>query len=370
MGAPAANHINGNGEVIVERIYEMKDEDDLCFTSVKDEVVEEIIEDENPLEVSAEEHVFAASIKDEAIMSSSPMEDDDDDDKTNIMFNPGSPKEDHMFIDSKDDVLIDNINGGRVSLNCIDNISICGSSSIKHSTSSSSKTLDLSWHHSPEDVANPDEVCSKPSRLITTRVDPIAIDIKAELNNMNNSTLSNGVSNNNNNKKSSSSTVTNNQKVRVVSYQCTDCKTNFNKESDFRLHMEAHLIKLQNSCALCNAEFPCKSQLQEHIKEHFSKSLPHACDLCTDKFISKSGLRRHKRQMHNQSSSNGNHEGGIVLVSAEGNSSYKCHVCQAGFPDRLLLKQHTATHSSTARKPYTCEECGATFTQNGSLQVI
>ncbi|XP_063844862.1 zinc finger protein OZF-like [Scylla paramamosain] len=145
-------------------------------------------------------------------------------------------------------------------------------------------------------------------------------------------------------------------RVRVVAYHCTDCNINFTDEAEFRAHMEAHLIKLQNSCALCSTEFSTKLELQDHIKEHFTKNSSYTCSICDQKFVSKSGLKRHKKQLHNLDS--------VVVVNA---ASIKCGVCQAVFSDKAALRQHAATHA--ARKPFTCEECGATFTQNGSLQV-
>ncbi|KAK7076699.1 hypothetical protein SK128_018521, partial [Halocaridina rubra] len=95
-------------------------------------------------------------------------------------------------------------------------------------------------------------------------------------------------------------------RVRVVAYQCSDCNTSFVDEMEFKAHMEAHLVKLQNSCALCNAEFDSKSDLQEHIKDHFSKSSTYTCHLCNQNFMTKSGLKRHRKQLHNL--------GGVVVI--------------------------------------------------------
>ncbi|CAL4097334.1 unnamed protein product, partial [Meganyctiphanes norvegica] len=151
--------------------------------------------------------------------------------------------------------------------------------------------------------------------------------------------------------------------VRVVAYHCSDCKTNFTQESDFRDHMQEHLIKLQNSCALCSTEFSSKSELQEHIKDHFTKNSTssHKCSICSENFVTKSGLKRHKKQLHSGNS--------VVVIntntSGEGN---KCSVCLEAFSDKTALRQHVAQQHAT-RKPFTCQECGATFTQNGSLQV-
>ena len=145
-------------------------------------------------------------------------------------------------------------------------------------------------------------------------------------------------------------------RVRVVAYHCSDCMMHFVDEADYKAHMEAHLVKLQNSCALCNTEFETKSELQEHIKDHFSKNSSNTCHTCKQTFMSKSGLKRHRKQLHNF---------GTVLVLNP--SSLKCGQCQETFSDKASLRQHAAVHAS--KKPFRCAECGATFTQNGSLQV-
>ncbi|XP_068207140.1 oocyte zinc finger protein XlCOF22-like [Palaemon carinicauda] len=145
-------------------------------------------------------------------------------------------------------------------------------------------------------------------------------------------------------------------RVRVVAYQCSDCVMHFSDEADYKAHMEAHLVKLQNSCALCNTEFETKSELQEHIKEHFSESSANTCHTCKQSFMTKSGLKRHRKQLHNL--------GTVVVLNP---TSVKCSQCQEIFSDKSSLRQHAAVHAS--KKPFSCDECGATFTQNGSLQV-
>ena len=186
-------------------------------------------------------------------------------------------------------------------------------------------------------------------------------------------------------------------------FRCEECCASFAKHEDLKAHMEAHLVKRQNSCALCNIEFPSKSALQMHIKHHFSKA--HSCELCSEKFASKGLLRTHKLRKHSNSVStlttsadttkvlnnspllsNRAASNGTLLVtsdqiasrknknvSATTNNSgdnlvrvFKCSLCQAQFSSRSAMKQHSTSHH---HKPYKCDQCGATFTQNGSLQV-
>ena len=45
-------------------------------------------------------------------------------------------------------------------------------------------------------------------------------------------------------------------------YHCTECAKNFLCHSAFKKHMDEHVVRLQNSCALCSQEFPSKQRLQ------------------------------------------------------------------------------------------------------------
>ena len=348
------------------------DDDDLCFTHVKDEVVEEIIEEDS--------HSLEVSIKDEPLVVTGPLEVEDDpvDDHNNIMLTSTRSRTDHMFMEDgekEDDVLIDHINGGRVSLTYIDedddDVSVSSSCCIKdHQSGRKSPCSDINshWSSTPAGgVANPDDVLPK-SPSITNNKISIRVSSSGNVDGGRNFTLDSLSED----KKSGQS-----GKVRLVSYQCTDCKTTFIREGDFRAHMEAHLIQLQNSCALCNTEFPCKSLLQEHIKDHFTRNLPHGCDLCKEKFVTKTALKRHRKQAHGnhhcQDSSSGNAKGRETSSSPPIQKWQSRPVVTLG--DRQVLKTHSTAQNNgngstpNARKPYTCDECGATFTQNGSLQV-
>ena len=77
--------------------------------------------------------------------------------------------------------------------------------------------------------------------------------------------------------------------------------------------------------------------LQEHIKEHFAKS----------------GRKTTVRV--------------VEEAPALTTHSHKCDTCNGVFSSKFALRSHAATHNK--QRPYACKECGATFTQNGSLQV-
>ncbi|KAF2350169.1 Zinc finger C2H2-type [Trinorchestia longiramus] len=181
------------------------------------------------------------------------------------------------------------------------------------------------------------------------------------------------------------------------SFQCKDCSLLFRKKDDLEAHMEDHLVKLQNSCPLCSAQFPSKSALQVHIRQHFNN--PYICSLCSEQFSDKSLLNKHKLREHGIKSSaliqstKSSHDGStssnvtsVHLVKQNSSSkasstknfgknepdscgltkAFKCSLCKTLFSSRAELKLHSNTHW---QKPFKCDECGATFTQNGSLQV-
>lgn len=48
------------------------------------------------------------------------------------------------------------------------------------------------------------------------------------------------------------------------------------------------------------------------------------------------------------------------------NQDNRCEVCDKTFSTRTNLTRHKITHEG--RKPYICNVCGNSFTQNGSLK--
>ena len=197
--------------------------------------------------------------------------------------------------------------------------------------------------------------------------------------------------------------------------KCPECNIYFQTNEHLKAHMETHSGGQRNTCTFCRKYFTNKSSLQEHMKMHFIKS-PLQCTVCHEKFVSKSLLRSHKLCKHGIKTNNlpqkfssssrmkgtvngsrnkisvvgrcsidslsdkSNFEGcGQTVLSngsnsktnstgveTSGSKTFKCSLCKIELSSRSELKQHSLTHW---QKPYKCNECGATFTQNGSLQV-
>ncbi|GBM41764.1 Gastrula zinc finger protein xFG20-1, partial [Araneus ventricosus] len=59
-------------------------------------------------------------------------------------------------------------------------------------------------------------------------------------------------------------------------------------------HIHKHMKEKPSSSAVCNKEFPQKSNLNVHYRTH-TKEKPYSCDVCHTDFSQKCELKRHYR---------------------------------------------------------------------------
>ncbi|XP_041664470.1 zinc finger protein 69-like [Cheilinus undulatus] len=156
-------------------------------------------------------------------------------------------------------------------------------------------------------------------------------------------------------------------------FSCSLCKKSFPWRGELLRHMKTHMRrKLYISsvhgsrfqekshqtnvqappdepmvnCSICNAGFPCRSQLDIHMRTHTGER-PYHCSVCGRTFTQKGNLKRHST-VHT------------------GEKPFSCVVCGKRFSSKQDIKRHLTVH--TAQKQFSCSVCDKRFTWLQSLK--
>ena len=77
--------------------------------------------------------------------------------------------------------------------------------------------------------------------------------------------------------------------------QCDQCDVTFSSQRTLRAHYDTVHLKLFNHhCTECEAKFPTKFHLDEHMTKHTGEQ-PHSCKFCGKRFSKKGSLRSHEK---------------------------------------------------------------------------
>lgn len=158
------------------------------------------------------------------------------------------------------------------------------------------------------------------------------------------------------------------QKDVVEIYECKTCNRRFSQVGNFHNHMKTHESKVC-ACGICNTEFSDSYELQRHMRNTHTGSMPYKCEQCDREFSQYNNLRRHLR-VHNGKNYKCHLCGRTFnevfylemhMGSHTGERTYKCGVCNSIFGDNAELQKHVSTHS--AEELHTCNVCGKSFSK-------
>ncbi|XP_059490167.1 zinc finger protein 91-like [Neocloeon triangulifer] len=135
-------------------------------------------------------------------------------------------------------------------------------------------------------------------------------------------------------------------------YECGICGKKFKGSTGFRYHVQTHEVPIEQrrkfKCDFCDASFIRKPTLIKHVKRHCGEQEQYECHLCGKKLATSHGLDLH-------------------LVVHSGEKNHVCEFCGKAFAAAGTLKVHIRSH--TGEKPYQCKFCPKRFTQRSSIKV-
>lgn len=204
------------------------------------------------------------------------------------------------------------------------------------------------------------------------------------------------------NKREKNKTVTRSQSKSKP--HCDLCKRDFCRPSDLKKHNESvhfhnakdHAPKFEEVadlstiyCKTCDSKFDSRTRLKQHVKEMHNIIQPRNrrrndqiepsffCDVCNKGYTRKYDMEIHRNKLHpdepipgdniqkNQREENKCFYRKCSVVEDNGETIYKCDICDRSFTEKYNLLRHRTIH--TGDKSYCCQYCGKSFRVTSGL---
>lgn len=115
-------------------------------------------------------------------------------------------------------------------------------------------------------------------------------------------------------------------------YRCDACGETYKNPEELDSHLQqAHAIKENWTCEICDKNFPSKASYRLHVKSH-GREKEHECNYCGSRFTMVSSLVRH-----------------MVVHSDEKN--FVCPVCGSSYRTEAQLRRHSNEHKESRARP-------------------
>ncbi|CAK1543786.1 unnamed protein product [Leptosia nina] len=193
-----------------------------------------------------------------------------------------------------------------------------------------------------------------------------------------------------------------------IIYTCIVCGKEFDKYSQFRLHINRHYTDNKFECDTCNEPFSCLSKLVAHVSgcagaTDRKKHKPYVCFHCGHRYFMEHSLFKHISDAHNGFDFRCKEPGcdlvfekrrDLLLHSRQHNSkvqnwcrqcgqdfislaackehlevhkknNHTCIICNKNYTEMTYLLKHIVFHFKT--KVYVCKECGKTYSAKRRL---
>ncbi|KAK8736656.1 hypothetical protein OTU49_004576 [Cherax quadricarinatus] len=301
------------GEVIVERIYEMKD--DLCFAEgspeIKDEpleTVEESIELDREEQVIEQQDLWPKQLKSEEVINESELET-----KKSTRVRVVAYHCTDCSVNFTDETEF----RAHMEAHLIKLQNSCALCSTEFSTKS-----ELQDHIKEHFSKNSSHTCNICDQKFVSK---------------------NGLKRHKKQLHNFSSVVV----LNTAAIKCGVCQAVFSDKATLRQHTATHTARKPFTCDECGATFTQNGSLQVHLRRHRGEK-PFTCQLCGNSFT-----RAHSLKVH--------------MKTHTGEKPYACEYCGACFVTSSHLTVHRRTH--TGERPYSCSDCGATFITTSHLNV-
>jgi len=135
-------------------------------------------------------------------------------------------------------------------------------------------------------------------------------------------------------------------------YQCTKCPAKFRSTSGLNAHLRKHAGLERSFVCFCGEQFSSRCSVARHQETVHKTAAPQTCPTCGVSFPGPITLQAHKRKVHGEMQSG--------QTARKKSSCYQCDKCDRSFHRELtLLKHMNVDHGGI--QPYTCAECGESF---------